>query len=141
MEKRRQRGGKRRRRKSKEFMDAALDGYIRHVALQKWREVAGVLENLGAESHRAVLEAGSFPERGVYREIWERSWRVHLGAPDSQASLGRIEAAVGDAVREEIEARKESGDAPFEDGLDYKNFLDRALDRLFEEEAGSLEEI
>ncbi len=40
-------GGGKNRRKGKEFMDAALDAYIRHLALQKWREVTDRQDTLG----------------------------------------------------------------------------------------------
>ena len=45
------------------------------------------------------------------------------------------------ALTEEIAARRQQGDATLEDTLAYKTFLDRALDHLFEEEAGSIEEM
>ena len=55
--------------------------------------------------------------------------------------LARIETAVGGALDEEIATRRQRGDAPLEDGLSYKTFVDQALDRLLEEESGSLEEL
>lgn len=144
MERQRRKRGKRGRRKNKEFMDAALDAYIRHVALVKWREVTNLQETRVIELGQAVHEAGRFPERGSYRDIWERWWQHEVDAHVSEPSttlFGCIEAAMHNALREEREVRQQRGDAPLEDTLAYKTFLDRALDRLFEEEAGSLEEL
>jgi hypothetical protein len=144
MEAQRRKRGKRGRRKHKEFMDAALDAYIRHLALQKWREMTDLQETLGVDLVRTAREAGRFPERGAYRGIWERWWQdeVVAHAAASAAPLFEcIETAIQPALREEIDIRQQHGDVPLGDTLAYKVFLDQALDRLFEEEAGSLEEL
>jgi hypothetical protein len=143
MEPRRRRGGKRGRRKSKEFMDAALEAYIRHLALDKWREVTDLQETAGVDRVQALAESGHFQERGMYRHLWERWWQKEvLGQTSTDVPLfGCIEAALGGALREEREARQQQGETLLEDTLAYKTFLDRALDRLFAEEAGSLEEL
>ena len=144
MEAQRRKGGKKGRRKSKEFMDAAMDAYMRHLALQKWREVIDLHESAGVDTVQAVREAGHFPQRGVYQSIWERWWQSEVG-DQYDASLGSlfgcIEAAVQGAMRDEIAARHEQRDVTIEDTLLYKEFIDQALDRLFEEEAGSIEEL
>ena len=142
MERRRRKGGKRGKQKGKEFMDAALDAYIRDLALEKWRQVTDLQETLGVATAQAVRDIGSFPERGAYRSIWERWWQAQVVAVASaQASplFGCIEEAVKGALTEEINLRRQQGDALLEDTLAYKMFLDRALDHLFEEEAGSIE--
>ncbi len=142
MSERRRRRGKG-RRQGKEFMDAALDAYRRHLALQKWRDVTDLQDTLDLDTPQASRHAGRFPERGPYRDIWERWWAAEVVARDvsPETSLfGRIEAAVQGALQEEIAARRQHDDAPLEDSLAYKTFIDQALDRLFEEEAGSLEE-
>jgi hypothetical protein len=144
MERRRRKGGKRGKQKGKEFMDAAIDAYIRHLALEKWREVTDLQESLGVDVVQAVRDAGSFLERGPYRNIWERWWQtqiVAVAAPPDSPLFGTIEAAVKGALTEEITARRQQGDALLEDTLAYKTFLDRALNHLFEEEAGSIEEM
>jgi hypothetical protein len=144
METQRRRRGKRGRRKNKEFMDAALDAYIRHLALEKWREVNDLREAADLDSAQAVGEVGHFHERGVYRDLWERCWQREVVAQITgpmASLLGCIEIAIQGAVREEIEARQQCGDVTLEDTPAYKRFLDLALDRLFEEEAGSLEEL
>jgi hypothetical protein len=131
------------RKQGKEFMDAALDAYKRHLALHKWRQVMDVQASVNIAPEQAVREAGRFPGLGPYQDVWERWWDAQVVATAvSEAPLfERIEAAVGGALNEEITARRQRGDAPLEDSLSYKMFVDRALDRLLEEESGSLEEL
>jgi hypothetical protein len=144
MKDRRRKGGKRGKQKGKEFMDAALDAYIRDLALEKWRQVTDMQESLGVDLAQAVRDVGSFPERRAYRKIWERWWQeqvVTVAVAQTSPLLGCIEVAVRGALREEIETRQQQGDKSLEDTLDYTTFLSRALDHLFEEEAGSIEEL
>ena len=124
-------------------MDAALDAYKRHLALHKWRQVMDVQASVNIAPEQAVREAGRFPGLGSYQDVWERWWDAQVvAATVSEAPLfERIEAAVGGALNEEITARRQRGDAPLEDSLSYKMFVDQALDRLLEEESGSLEEL
>ena len=131
------------RKQGKEFMDAALDAYKRHLALHKWRQVMDVQASVNVAPEQAVHEAGRFPGLGPYQDVWERWWDAQVVAvAGSEAPLlERIEAAVGGALNEEIATRRQRGDAPLEDSLSYKTFVDQALDRLLEEESGSLEEL
>ena len=131
------------RKQGKEFMDAALDAYKRHLALHKWRQVMDAQVSVNVAPEQAVREAGRFPGLGAYQDVWERWWDAQVVAvAGSEAPLlERIETAVGGALNEEITARRQRGDAPLEDSLSYKTFVDRALDRLLEEESGSLEEL
>lgn len=131
------------RKQGKEFMDAALDAYKRHLALHKWRQVMDVQASVNVAPEQAVREAGRFPGLGAYQDVWERWWdaQVVATAVSEAPLLERIEAAVGGALDEEITTRRQRGDAPLEDGLSYKMFVDQALDRLLEEESGSLEEL
>jgi hypothetical protein len=131
------------RKQGKEFMDAALDAYKRHLALHKWRQVMDVQASVNIAPEQAVREAGRFPGLGYYQDVWERWWDAQVvAATVSEAPLfERIEAAVGGALNEEITARRQRGDAPLEDSLSYKMFVGQALDRLLEEESGSLEEL
>ena len=142
----RKKGG-RGRKQGKEFMDAALDAYKRHLALHKWRQV---MDMQGSEpagkrmaSEQALREAGRFPGLGPYQDVWERWWETKVVAVAGSETplLQRIETAVGGALDEEITTRRQRGDAPLEDGLAYRTFVDQALDRLLEEESGSLEEL
>ena len=135
------------RKQGKEFMDAALDAYRRHLALHKWRQVMD-MQRSGLASKRmtpeqAIREAGRFPGLGAYQDVWERWWKAQVvtAAVSEVPLLQRIEAAVGGALDEEIVTRRQRGDAPLEDSLSYKMFLDQALGRLLEEESGSLEEL
>lgn len=131
------------RKQGKEFMDAALDAYRRHLALHKWRQVMDAQAAVNMAPGRAIREAGRFPGLGPYQDVWERWWDEQVvAATGAETSLlERIEAAVGGALDEEITIRRQRGDAPLEDSLSYKMFLDRALDRLLEEESGNLEEL
>ena len=138
--KRRGRGG---RKQGKEFMDAALDAYRRHLALHKWRQVMDAQASVGITPEQAVREAGRFPGLGAYQDVWERWWneKVTSSVYAEASLLERVEAAVSGALNEEAAARRQRGDAPLEDSLSYKMFVDQALDRLLEEESGSLEEL
>ena len=131
------------RKQGKEFMDAALDAYKRHLTLHKWRQVMDVQASVNIAPEQAVRDAGRFPGLGAYQDIWERWWETQVVAvAGSEAPLlARIESAVGGALDEEIATRRQRGDAPLEDGPSYKMFLDQALGRLLEEESGSLEEL
>ena len=140
----RKRGGRGGGRKhGKEFMDAALDAYRRHLALHKWRQVMDLQASTSVTLQQAVLQTGQFPGLGDYQDVWERWWdqQVTSGVDTETPLLQRIEAAVSGALREEVTVRRERGDAPLEDGLSYRLFIDQALDRLLEEESGSLEEL
>ena len=138
--KRRRRGG---RKQGKEFMDAALDAYRRHLALHKWRQVMDAQASVGITARQAVREAGRFPGLGAYQDVWERWWDEKVTSSDYADAplLERVEAAVSGALDEEITTRRQRGDAPLEDSLSYRMFVDQALDRLLEEESGSLEEL
>ena len=131
------------RKQGKEFMDAALDAYRRHLALHKWRQVMDVQASVGMAPEQAVREAGRFPGLGAYQDVWERWWEAQVVAVvGSEAPLlARIETAVSGALDEEIATRRQRGEAPLEDSVAYKTFVDQALDRLLEEESGSLEEL
>ena len=92
----RKKGGRGGRKQGKEFMDAALDAYRRHLALHKWRQVMDAQASVGVTPEQAIREAGRFPGLGAYRNVWERWWdeqvtsSVHAETP----LLQRVEAAV-----------------------------------------------
>ena len=138
--KKRGRGG---RKQGKEFMDAALDAYRRHLALHKWRQVVDAQASAGSTPEQAIREAGRFPGLGAYQDMWERWWdeQVTSSVCAETPLLERVEAAVSGALDEEVATRRERGDTPLEDSLSYKMFVDQALDRLLKEESGSLEEL
>ena len=140
-DRKRRRGGG--RKQGKEFMEAALDAYRRHLALHKWRQVMDAQASVGVTARQAMREAGRFPGLGSYQDVWERWWdeQVMSGVDAETPLLERVEAAVSGALQEEITRRRQRGDPPLEDGLSYRMFVDQALDRLLEEESGSLEEL
>lgn len=142
MKRRKHRGGQGGRRKSKEFMDAAKDAYVRHLALEKWREINDLQESSGMSAKEAIREAGDFPERGWYRSIWNRRWESRVIPSLSPGALfEHIETMVREALDEEAEMRKGRGDLQIEDTPSYKRFIDHALERLFSEAAGTIEEL
>lgn len=141
MEKRKRRHG---RRKNKEFMDAALDAFIRDQALKKMREVDGLIAGAGLETTNALQSAKEFLEKGPYRQIWIKWWQEKVledleGA--SEHLFARIENAMRFAVMEEKEERLRRNDALLEDSLPYQSFVTHALDNLFWEASGEIEEL
>ncbi|HUJ76109.1 MAG TPA: hypothetical protein VL359_14695 [bacterium] len=136
-------GRKRGRRKEKEFMDAAMDGFIRDIALQLWREYEDLEEAYDHDTQRALEELGAAVGRQPYQELWQSAWRGHVWPHprDPQAHLfGRIEAAVRVALEQERQARAERGDSTIEDTPGYKEFVSRALNVLYREASGEIEE-
>lgn len=146
MARRRGGGGKRRGggRRGAHFMDAAMDGYIRDVALHKWRAFQDLAEAHGGDAERAVAEAGTFPEFAPYHRLWEESWRRHV-APGPSAPgghlFGRMEAAVREALQAEQAEREMEGDDTIEDTPGYQEFVARAMGQLLEEASGEIEEM
>ena len=140
---RKKRSKKRGKSKNKEFMDAALDAFIRDQSLQKWNEVEGLREGAEINVMQAVKSSSEFLVKGPYRKIWVSWWKQdvidHL--PSSNEHLfGRIENAVRGAVLEERELRKNEADALLEDSLEYKAFIARQMEHLLFEAGGDIEE-
>ena len=140
---RRDRGTRKKRRKGKEFMDAALDAFIRDQALRKWREVDGLVAGANIDREQAVRGSADFLEKGPYWEIWRRWWQERVidrigGSGNHLMAL--IEEAVRGAVLEEREERKNLQDALLEDSALYKEFISRAMEKLLFESSGEIEE-
>ena len=140
---RKKRSKKRGKSKNKEFMDAALDAFIRDQSLRKWNEVEGLREGAEINVMQAVKSSSEFLVKGPYRKIWVSWWKQdvidHL--PGSNEHLfGRIENAVRGAVLEERELRKNEADALLEDSLEYKAFIARQMEHLLFEAGGDIEE-
>ena len=140
---REKRSKKRGKSKNKEFMDAALNAFIRDQSLQKWNEVEGVREGAEINVMQAVKSSSEFLVKGPYRKIWVSWWKQdvidHL--PGSTEHLfGRIENAVRGAVLEEKELRKNEADALLEDSFEYKAFIARQMEHLLFEAGGDIEE-
>ena len=125
------------------FMDVAREAFVRHVALEKWREVEDLRETLGLDAARAAQEAGRFPGRGVYRELWVRRWEEQVAPRAAAGTQGElfaaIEGAVAVALGDEEAARAARGDRPLDEDPEYKAFVDTALGRFLGEAAGGLE--
>ncbi len=145
-ERRGKRGVKRERRKGKEFMDAVHEAYRRHLVEEIWADLEGVLKT--GKTEEALLQEAKwitdFEERGPYKEIWQRAWRTYVPQPlESQpawAIVTGIEQAVLTASQEEEAERQRRGDTSFFDEEQYHAFVSDALEKLFREEHGSLEE-
>ena len=140
---RKKRSKKRGKSKNKEFMDAALDAFIRDQSLQKWNEVEGLREGAEINVMQAVKSSSEFLVKGPYRKIWVSWWKQdvidHL--PGSNEHLfGQIENAVRGAVLEEREVRKNKADTLLEDSFEYKEFIARQMEHLLFEAGGDIEE-
>ena len=140
---RKKRSKKRGKSKNKEFMDAALDAFIRDQSLQKWNEVEGLREGAEINVMQAVKSSSEFLVKGPYRKIWVSWWKQdvidHL--PGSNEHLfAQIENAVRGAVLEEREIRKQQQKNLLEDSFEYKEFIARQMDHLLSEAGGDIEE-
>ena len=135
------RKGKRGRRRGRvggdAFMDTVREAFIRWIALEKWREIEDLRATVGLDLEQAIEEAGHFPGRGYYQGLWDARWKaeIHpdLTGKDSGSVFASIERAVAAAVQEEETERKLRADRPLEEDIEYKAFVDRALERLLRE--------
>ena len=140
---RRNRDKKRKKSKNKEFMDAALDAFIRDQSLQKWNEVQGLMEGAEIEQKEAVKSSSEFFEKGQYREIWQRWWQDEvIGTADNHQEhlYSKIENAIRCAVLEERDLRGQHPDSLLEDSYEYKEFIARQMNHLLHEAGGEIEE-
>ena len=140
---RRSRGKKRGKSKNKEFMDAALDAFIRDQSLQKWNEVQGLKAGAEVDQKEAVKSSSEFFEKGQYHFIWQRWWQnevIETGHDNHEHLFAKIENAVRGAVLEERELRKQQPDSLLEDSNEYKEFIARQMDHLLFEAGGEIEE-
>ena len=140
---RRSRGKKRGKSKNKEFMDAALDAFIRDQSLQKWNEVQGLKAGAEVDQKEAVKSSSEFFEKGQYHVIWQRWWQnevIETGHENHEHLFAKIENAVRGAVLEERELRKQQPDSLLEDSNEYKEFIARQMDHLLFEAGGEIEE-
>ena len=133
---REKRSKKRGKSKNKEFMDAALDAFVRDQSLQKWNEVQGLKAGAEVDQKEAVKSSSEFFEKGSYREIWQRWWQEAV----IETAHSKIENAVRGAVLEERELRKQQPDSLLEDSHEYKEFIARQMNHLLHEAGGDIEE-
>ena len=137
------RGKKRGKRKNKEFMDAALEAFVRDQSLQKWNEVDGLMAGAEIDTLEAVNSSSEFLEKGPYREIWQRWWQqkvIDQKHDDNETLFEQIENAVQGAVLEEREIRKKQPKSLLEDSFEYKNLISRQMDNLLFEAGGEIEQ-
>jgi len=107
----RKRSKKRGKSKNKEFMDAALDAFIRDQSLKKWNEVEGLRSGAEIESLEAIKSSSNFIEKGQYFNIWKSWWENDVIKDHSEKKehlFAKIENAVRGAVLEERELRKKN---------------------------------
>ena len=126
-----------------EFMDAALDAFVRDQSLQKWNEVQGLKAGAEIDQKEAVKSSSEFFEKGQYREIWMRWWKHEVieTIDDNHEHLySKIENAVRGSVLEERELRKQQPDSLLEDSSEYKEFIARQMYHLLFEAGGEIEE-
>ncbi len=124
------------------FMDVAREAFVRHLALDKWREIEDMRETLGFDWERALEEAGGFLQRGHYALLWVQKWREQVLPIANQGEPGRLFAAIEEmvatALHEEEGQRKIRGDRPLDEDPDYKAFLDGAVEKLLRQTAAEL---
>ena len=140
---RRSREKKRKKSKNKEFMDAALDAFVRDQSLQKWNEVQGLKAGAEIEQKEALESSSEFFEKGPYREIWKRWWKdkvIETVHDNHEHLYSKIENAVRGAVFEERELRMQQMELLLEDSYEYKEFIARQMNHLLHEAGGDIEE-
>ena len=124
-------------------MDVARPAFVRHLALDKYREVEDMRETLGFDAVRAAAEACTFLERGRYRELWRRHWRDVVvpaaGQAEGAALIPAMEQALGGALVEESAAREATGDRPIDEEPEYRQFIDASAERIRREGADMFE--
>ena len=134
---------KRGKSKNKEFMDAALDAFIRDQSLQKWHEVDGLRTGAEIDASQAVKSSSEFMVKGPYREIWRRWWQQEVIDKEQgtiETLFAQIEKSVTGAVLEEREERKRYPDSLLEDSFEYKELIARQMEHLLFEAGGEIEE-
>ncbi len=139
-------GGKAGRKKAKEFMDVADEAFAHQVAMAVWHEAEAVLGASPSveEGLRRLRELGSFEDRGRFAPIWKSHWEAALGRIGPAASpsdrLGFLREAVLKSIEEEDEARQREGLPRLIDEDEGQRFIEFALNRMFEEASGEIEE-
>jgi hypothetical protein len=124
--------------------EISRQAFVRHLALDKYREIEDMRETLGFDGDRAAAEACTFLERGGYREIWRRHWCAVVvpaaGSATGPALLPVLEQALGAALAEEIAARQARGDRAIDEEPEYRAFVDANIERSRRDGADGLAE-
>ena len=129
---------KRGKSKNKEFMDAALDAFIRDQSLQKWHEVDGLRTGAEIDASQAVKSSSEFMVKGPYREIWRRWWQrevIDKEQGTKETLFAQIEKSVTGAVLEEREVRRGVPEGVRECGRGQSR--DRSLPELLQQREAS----
>jgi hypothetical protein len=117
-----------------QIMDTARPGFVRWMALEKWRELVDLRESAGLDAAGSAAEAGRFAERGPYRALWETRWRERVmplaGSAEPPALFAAIEQVVADALDAEEAARAAGGDRPLDEDPAFRAFLGSTFARL-----------
>ena len=130
------------KRRGAHFMDAAMEGFVRDLALHKWREIEGLLGDPELELPQVLEMAGQFMVFGAYHGLWEKHWKSHLSdlGDISEGKLyEKVEQAIREALYEERELRIKAGGETVEDTRLYQEFVARAMGVLYEETEGEME--
>lgn len=116
------------------FMDVARQAYVRHLSLDRWRDVQDLMETNGLDWPAAVADAGRFPDRFPYQGLWRRRWDEHVvpaaATGDAAVVFAAIEAAVTAALDDEEAERAARGDRPLDLDPGFTAFLDQSFGRL-----------
>ncbi|MFP6871177.1 MAG: hypothetical protein VCE91_17920 [Nitrospinota bacterium] len=143
---RRKKGGGGGRKKAKEFMDVADQAFAHQAAMSVWREVEGVIDASPSPKEGAVRlrSLGTFEDRGEFAPIWQKNWEDAWGRTENAATpperLEIVMSVVVKSFEQENEARLEAGLPLIIDEREGQQFIDFALNRLFEEAGGEIEE-
>jgi hypothetical protein len=126
------------------LIDVAREAFVRHLALDRWRDVVDLRETSGRSLPEALDEAGRFVHRWPYQALWRRRWEEEVlprgAGPDEPGLLfAAIERATAAALDDEEARRLACGDRPLAEDDGFRSFLDAAFGKLQREAAGGLE--
>jgi hypothetical protein len=141
---RRRRSRRDERVEGQSLIDVAREAFVRHLALDRWRDLVDLRETSGLPLPEALDEAGSFAHRWPYQALWRRRWEeqvLGLGASPGEpgALFAAIERATAAALDDEEADRRARGDRPLAEDEGFRAFLGGAYDKLHREASGGLE--
>lgn len=124
-------------------MDVTRQAFVRHLALEHWRDIQDMRETLGLEWVQAAADACRFLARGPYAPLWIHQWQADVlpaaGAGDPGSIFAAIERSIATALDAEVRERARRGDRPLDEEPEYKGFVDRIVENLLRQQAGQLE--
>ncbi len=134
------------RKKAKEFMDVADQAFAHQAAMSVWREAEEVIDASPSliEGVNRLRTLGSFEDRGAFAIIWQKKWENAWGRIEDAATpperLKIVMSVVMNSFEQEDKARLEAGLPLIIDEGEGQQFICFALERLFEEAGGEIEE-